>query len=241
MKDPAGLLYSQDLLTGTMLMSNEQVGKYIKLLCLQHQNGKLSEDDMLTICGQHDPKIWAKFRIDETGYYFNERMLMEAQKRSKFCESRRNIRQSYVKHTSQRMENENENENEILIEKRNYKNIPPQLSEISERMKERDITSFTPEAFFAHYSSNGWMVGKTKMKDWDAALTTWKSRDNTPTAKASLYPPKYRTYDEMCQLALNNRDIWQQMTALKIPDMPKTVWLHPNDVVKHNLKQYEVK
>jgi len=31
-------------------------------------------------------------------------------------------------------------------------------------------------AFLAHYDSNGWMVGRTPMKDWKAAVRTWKAR-----------------------------------------------------------------
>ncbi|TRZ80528.1 DUF1376 domain-containing protein [bacterium] len=50
MKDPAVLFYTQDFITGTILMTDEQRGKYIMLLCLQHQNGKLTERDMLKIC-----------------------------------------------------------------------------------------------------------------------------------------------------------------------------------------------
>lgn len=57
-----------------------------------------------------------------------------------------------------------------------YRNIPPSLEEIDFRIKERLITAFTAEAFFAHYNSNGWLVGKNKMKDWDATLTTWNSK-----------------------------------------------------------------
>jgi len=29
-------------------------------------------------------------------------------------------------------------------------------------------------AFFAHYESNGWMVGKNRMKKWKSAIATWQ-------------------------------------------------------------------
>jgi len=102
MKDPAVLFYTQDFLTGTFLMTDAQVGKYIRLLCLQQQNGGLSEEDMLQVCGTKDEKIWAKFDFED-GHYFNKRMSLEANKRKNYCESRRDIRQTYVK----RMENSN--------------------------------------------------------------------------------------------------------------------------------------
>ena len=91
-KDPAFLFYPSDFLTGTMLMSNEQTGKYITLLCLQHQVGHLSERQMKKICGEYDEDIYSKFIQDTEGLYFNERLEDEAAKRSKYCESRRQSR-----------------------------------------------------------------------------------------------------------------------------------------------------
>lgn len=122
-KDPAILFYTSDFLTGTMMLSNDQVGKYIRLLCLQHQKGELTEKDMLKICGTYDEDIFSKF--EKSGEFFlNKRMLEETEKRKKYSESRAsnrknknicktydkdmmNISKSYVEH----MENENENEN----------------------------------------------------------------------------------------------------------------------------------
>ena len=39
------------------------------------------------------------------------------------------------------------------------------------------------DRFHAYYESNGWMVGRNKMKDWKAACRTWevKARENTPS------------------------------------------------------------
>ncbi len=110
-KDPAVLFYTSDFLTGTMTMSNEQKGKYITLLCLQHQKTTLTEKDMLNICGTYDKDIFSKFKQDG-GDFYNERMRIEHEKRSKYSKSRsenrkkaeNNICKSYDKH----MENENE-------------------------------------------------------------------------------------------------------------------------------------
>ena len=41
-----------------------------------------------------------------------------------------------------------------------------------------------PDQFFNFYESKGWMVGKTPMKDWRAAVRTWEKRD-TPRGKKS--------------------------------------------------------
>jgi hypothetical protein len=88
-KDPAFLFYTSDFLTGTYLMTDEQVGKYIRLLCLQHQQGHLTENHMVSVCKTYDEAIWSKFTKDENGMYFNERMETEIEKRQNFVDSRR--------------------------------------------------------------------------------------------------------------------------------------------------------
>ena len=87
-KDPAVLFYTSDFLTGCALMSMAQRGKYITLLCLQHQQGHLSEEDMLDVCGAVDPKIWRKFKQDDDGLFYNERMDQEQIKRQNYALSR---------------------------------------------------------------------------------------------------------------------------------------------------------
>jgi hypothetical protein len=34
------------------------------------------------------------------------------------------------------------------------------------------------KAFFNHYESNGWMVGKNKMKNWEAAVRNWMNNNS---------------------------------------------------------------
>lgn len=92
MKDPAVLFYTADFIAGTLTMTDEQRGRYILLLCLQHQQGGLSEEDMLNICKTYDAKVFSKFHRAEDGFYYNERMRTEADKRKKYSESRRNNR-----------------------------------------------------------------------------------------------------------------------------------------------------
>jgi uncharacterized protein YdaU (DUF1376 family) len=87
-KDPAFLFYSDNFLTGTMFFTDEQVGKYIRLLCAQHLTGHLNEKDMLLICKTHDSGIWSKFLVDGEGKFYNERLENEIFKRRKYTESR---------------------------------------------------------------------------------------------------------------------------------------------------------
>ena len=132
MKDPAFLFYSSDFLSGTMLMTDEEIGQYIKLLCLQHQKGHLKEKDMLNICKTYNEDIFSKFTKDADGNYYNERLEYEANKRKAYSESRRNNRKkkeekqtceedmknicnSYEKHMGNRNRNENIDINKNIL------------------------------------------------------------------------------------------------------------------------------
>ena len=64
---------------------------------------------------------------------------------------------------------------------------PPTLQEVENYIKEKGY-SVDAEAFIAFYDSNGWLVGKNKMKSWKSAVTTWAKREEKqpqrPTAKS---------------------------------------------------------
>jgi len=88
-KDPAVLLYTSDFISGTITMTHEQRGKYILLLCIQHQKGKLTEKDLQSILSEEDIEIFDKFDKANDGFYYNKRMLEESIKRKKFTDSRK--------------------------------------------------------------------------------------------------------------------------------------------------------
>lgn len=49
----------------------------------------------------------------------------------------------------------------------------PTLEAVQEYCKTRQ-NSVDPQAWFDHYTSNGWKVGRVPMKDWRAAVRTWE-------------------------------------------------------------------
>jgi len=94
-KDPALLFYTNDFLSGTFTMTNEEVGKYIRLLCLQHQKTRLSENEFNKVLGNSAEEVRQKFTEEIIGgqkYYFQERLRHESQRRKDYSESRRNNR-----------------------------------------------------------------------------------------------------------------------------------------------------
>lgn len=55
--------------------------------------------------------------------------------------------------------------------------VPPTLSEVSDYISSMGYR-IDPEHFIAYYESNGWMVGRNRMKSWKAALTNWEKKNN---------------------------------------------------------------
>lgn len=150
-KDPAVLFYTADFLASTTLWNNEEIGMYIKLLCLQHLQDGLSRDDIDTVCGDCS-KVRDKFKFCDDGLYRNQRMAKEKEKRAKFSESRRanalkrfstaNVEhmQSTCKAYAEHMGNENINENKNKSINENINN-DQQEKEEPEEPKEKKLSA----------------------------------------------------------------------------------------------------
>lgn len=85
----------------------------------------------------------------------------------------------------------------VVIRNTNIKEIPnskeiskekkdifrkPTFEEVSTYCLERN-NGIDPEQFIDYYESKGWVVGKSKMKDWKACVRTWeRNRKGKPTA-----------------------------------------------------------
>ena len=85
-KDPAVLFYTADFLVGTYGFTMQERGEYITLLCLQHQQGHLSEDTVRIITSS--AAVIDKFHRDPHGRYYNKRLDIEKIKRENFIRSK---------------------------------------------------------------------------------------------------------------------------------------------------------
>lgn len=61
---------------------------------------------------------------------------------------------------------------------------PPTLEEVKAYCLERK-NNVDPERFIDYYTSNGWVVGKNKMKDWKAAVRTWEKNGYSNSNKSN--------------------------------------------------------
>lgn len=54
---------------------------------------------------------------------------------------------------------------------------PPTVEEVAAYCEERK-NGIDPQRFWDFYASKNWMIGKSKMKDWKAAVRTWEARED---------------------------------------------------------------
>lgn len=88
-KDPAFLFYPSDFLTGTIFFSLEDLGLFIRLLCIQHQHeGRIKKYDFNQICSEKYQRVREKFIEDDNGFY-NKRLDLEIAKRKRDADASR--------------------------------------------------------------------------------------------------------------------------------------------------------
>ncbi len=94
---------------------------------------------------------------------------------------------------------------------------PPGVEEVKEYCVEQGLHQVDPARFVDHYTANGWMVGKTKMKDWQAAVRNWASREleQSRPKKTKAAQELDDFYDRMAKWASEEEgesaaDLWGQ-------------------------------
>ncbi|MBP5705585.1 MAG: hypothetical protein J6X12_12975 [Paludibacteraceae bacterium] len=94
----------------------------------------------------------------------------------------------------------NKNDKNVKNEKneKNEKNVfrKPSLEEVKAYIEEKGY-SIDAERFINYYESNGWMVGRNKMKTWKAAVSNWASKDK---------PKTNTSYDDAAKAFLESED-----------------------------------
>ena len=175
MRDPAFLFYSSDFLTGCASLTMEERGQYITLLCLEHQLGRLSEKTIRLSVGSVSVDVLAKFKQDENGLLYNERLEVEIEKRSNFIDTRRN---NGLKGGRPKVENNkpiglangkpNGKPNEKLIENENVIEI---INSIKDLFDEKYLENNTTKVMFDK-------LLKTYSKDEILKATFWARNDD---------------------------------------------------------------
>jgi hypothetical protein len=69
--------------------------------------------------------------------------------------------------------------------------IKPTIQDIK-----NEFPTFNAEHFFNYYESNGWMIGRNKMKDWRATVKNWMAKDYDKPTQQTSFKPKLATLDD---------------------------------------------
>ena len=82
---------------------------------------------------------------------------------------------------------------------------PPTEEEVRAYCHEKGY-KINPEQFMAYYQANGWRVGKNPMKDWKAAVVSWKTREEEmkPAQKEKIMENDYDFTEEGKQKKLDD-------------------------------------
>lgn len=76
---------------------------------------------------------------------------------------------------------------------------PPTPENVSGYCREMGYTHVDANRFVDFYSAKGWMVGKTKMKDWKAAVRNWERQDKEQRQGVTAKAPKtnrFKNFEE---------------------------------------------
>lgn len=121
--------------------------------------------------------------VKDTAKMMGEGSSTERVRRFRDRKSQRLLTES-VTETLHETEIEIEKEKELEIDKEIKANKSPHITfkkptvdEILKYCGERN-NLVDPVRFFDFYESKGWMIGKTKMKDWKAAVRTWEKGES---------------------------------------------------------------
>ena len=60
----------------------------------------------------------------------------------------------------------------------------------------KEFPTFNAESFINYYESNGWMVGKNKMVNWNATVKNWIAKDYNQQTQVTTNKPKFGTLND---------------------------------------------
>ena len=140
--------------------SNTKVRKFLKIL---------ESDSMVSI--KNDTKKTVITLVNYSVYqdFENEKTTQKRQQ---------NDTETSQKHTNKNVKNDNNINNNNNIKRF----APPDYEQVSRYCRQRN-NGIDPEEFVDYYTAKDWMVGKSKMKDWKAAVRNWERNQAKKNAK----------------------------------------------------------
>lgn len=94
--------------------------------------------------------------------------------------------------------------NNTINNKKNVRFKKPLIDDIKIYVIERGGL-IDPQRFYDYYESNGWKVGKNKMKDWKACVRTWEGRTEKTQSKVAIRLSSHEMAKEMINKKYGNK------------------------------------
>lgn len=174
-------------------MSNEQAGELIKAIyAYQKDPDAVPEDPALAFVFE-----LIKQQLDADSQRYKEACAArsEAGKKGGRPKANASDKKQMVSEESKKSkcfsekakkaDNDNEYDNDLKKENtlegvKEKRFAPPALQEVKDYCLKMGYTHVDAERFIDYYASNGWMVGKNRMKDWKATVRNWDRSEKTP-------------------------------------------------------------
>ena len=186
-----------DFLSDTVNFDATETGAYFRLLLYHYKLGEqgIPNDEIqlsriagcsLKVWNRIKERVLSKFTLSEN--FFSQKRVVTFLRARTTTSSINQVNSLKRKSFLERIDDRNEidsgittkplnhitnNQEEKESSKRKKSFTTPTHNEISEYCLERN-NHIDAEKFYDHYESNGWHVGKNKMKDWKAAIRTWE-------------------------------------------------------------------
>jgi uncharacterized protein YdaU (DUF1376 family) len=220
-KDPAFLFYPNDWIGGTMGMTFEEKGAYMELLMTQFNRGHMTTHMIGQLVGQIFDKLQDKFKKDENGLWYNERLEQEKIKRQKYTKSRRNNISGENQHTKKRRKNDE-------------KNLGHMDAHMTSHMENENINTFNTLSSNKYSNeikdSNTWEIEKKLFKNDEAYFynicTEYKitkeqiDKKTDEFIKQQELAQDYKTMKELKR----HFSYWIKKNKNEIPKTPKTTY-----------------
>ena len=116
------------------------------------------------------------------------------------------------------VEKEIEKEKEIDTPKGVCRFAPPTLEEVTAYCRERG-NKVDPQKFIDFYESKGWMIGKNKMKSWQAAVRTWERSEPKQGRMSARQQDSWNKWHPECERSGKSSVARLEDIELKLEDL----------------------
>jgi hypothetical protein len=158
------------------ILSESEFDKYLKVLLNPDPTSRTKENEGRRIIRLEDSKWLITTYKTNREYTYSDNP--EAVRKREYRGTKRDVSQTVTGHSVSVSASLSESEDNNDLKIKNI--IPPKIEWVTQYCNERK-NSVIPQKWYDFYQSKNWMIGKNKMKDWQAAVRTWEQISSSQT------------------------------------------------------------